>query len=289
MTRQAQEPGLEYALGYSEDEALRLQTQAALLDEIFRLSLLRAGLRQGMRVLDLGSGVGDVAFMAADIVGPFGTVTGVDQAENSLEIARARAAELGLSNVRFEVARLESYDPSETFDAIIGRFVLLYLPSPAAVLKRLLPALQPGGVVVFQELDMSEASQTPPSPLFQQVNDWIFGAFRAANAEIDMGSRLLAEFRRAGFSWPSLAAMTPVDAGPESPYFAFQTALVRSLLPVIERAGLATREQIDLPTLTERLRRDAVENERVLYPPRFVSAWALKAEAHQQGEETLAG
>ncbi|WP_352610661.1 methyltransferase domain-containing protein [Mesorhizobium sp. M0239] len=87
--------------GHSERELKRLATQATLVDPLTRDYLRRAGLRAGMHVLDVGSGAGDVAFLAADVVGPTGLVIGSDRSAEALDAARARAAQRGLANVIF--------------------------------------------------------------------------------------------------------------------------------------------------------------------------------------------
>src|SRR5215813_14453376 len=90
-----------YPLGYSAEEGRRLAAQAAMLEDLTLDVLRRAGLAPGMRVLDLGCGVGDVSLLAARLVGESGAVLGVDRAASSLEIARQRAGALGAGHVRF--------------------------------------------------------------------------------------------------------------------------------------------------------------------------------------------
>ena len=226
-----------------------------------------------MRVLDLGSGLGDVSFLAANVVGPSGSVTGVDRWGPSVETAKFRARAAGLDNVRFVQAELDAFDVEEEFDAIIGQFVLLYLRNPSQVLGRLKRRLSRQGVVLFQELDMSTVSQNPPSELFAEVYRWIFGAFEAGGAERDMGSKLLATFLAAELPRPEMIAVTPVQSGPDAPYYEVLSDIVRSMLPVIEHAGIASAADIEISTLANRLRRDTVENKRVLYAQRVVSAW----------------
>jgi Methylase involved in ubiquinone/menaquinone biosynthesis len=116
-------------LGHSDDELDRLRAQARLIDPISRRFLLEAGIGTGMRVLDVGSGAGDVAFVAVELVGATGEVVGVDRSTAALEVARARAGERSLANVSF----LEG-DPTSTalgrpFDAAIGRYVLSFRPT----------------------------------------------------------------------------------------------------------------------------------------------------------------
>jgi ubiquinone/menaquinone biosynthesis C-methylase UbiE len=137
----------EYALGYSDREKQRLIIQSRFYHELTESLFRVAGLRHGMSVLDVGCGVGDVSLLAASIVGPAGSVLGVDRAAASIETARERVRSAGLPNVAFEVADLPSLNPGRTFDALVGRLVLMYLPDPAATLTHLLRFVRPGGVV----------------------------------------------------------------------------------------------------------------------------------------------
>src|SRR5689334_2745261 len=92
----------EYVLGSSEEEVARLDLQAGAIAPATALLLQAAGIGPGMRVLDLGSGPGHVALMVAEMVGPEGSVLGVDQSAALLEVAERRRQEAGLANVAFE-------------------------------------------------------------------------------------------------------------------------------------------------------------------------------------------
>jgi ubiquinone/menaquinone biosynthesis C-methylase UbiE len=263
-----------YALGYSEEEARRLQVQAALSEDILEYGLERGGLRSGMHVLDLGSGVGDVALCACRFVGPQGSVTGIDRWYPSLEIARKRAADRGLTNVTFVQSELDDFEPERVYDAIIGRFILQYLPDSARLLGRLKNSLQSGGIVISQEVDNSGATQHPPSALFQQVNSWIAAAFKSTGAVYDMGALLPRSFLAAGLPRPEMISMGRVESGPDTPFYEFLTDVLRSVMPVLEKIGVVTPEEVQIDTLAERLRQDAVAEERTLYSARIVTAWA---------------
>jgi ubiquinone/menaquinone biosynthesis C-methylase UbiE len=264
----------DYPLGYSEQEARRLTDQGALLKDLTQDVLQRAGLAPGMRVLDIGCGVGDVSLLVAGIVGPGGSVLGVDRAATSVEAARRRAASLGVTNAHFAEADVATFETDQKFDAIVGRLVLLYLPEPATVLRRLSRHLRVGGIVAFQEFDMSQVSQVPPSELFMKMQQWIRGAFTGGGAEYDMGTKLYATFLRAGLPPPSMIAATQVVCGPTTAGYEFFVRVLRSLLPLVERSGAANMAEIGIDTLASRLRDDAVANERVAFLPRAVGAWA---------------
>jgi ubiquinone/menaquinone biosynthesis C-methylase UbiE len=116
-----------YVLGKSEHEDERLMFQGRILrpytDRYFRA----AGIVPGMTVLDVGSGMGDVTLVAADIVGPAGRVLGLDRDTEGVERARRRALEQGCSSwVSFQRVNLDEFTTTERFDALVGRYILLY-------------------------------------------------------------------------------------------------------------------------------------------------------------------
>ena len=110
-----------YPLGYSAAEARRLEVQGKYLEDLTADVFRRAGITQGMHILDIGCGVGDVSLLAAQMVGMAGSVLGIDRHIASVEIARQRVASLGVKNVRFESVDLNSVDTASTFDAVVGR------------------------------------------------------------------------------------------------------------------------------------------------------------------------
>ena len=107
-----------------------------------------------------------------------------------------------------------------------------------------------------------------------QARRWILDAFAATGAELDMGTQLYATFLQAGLPAPDMIATFPVVGGPTSPGYEHLVQGLRSLLPLIERRGIAKIEEIGIDTLVERLREDAVANDRVIFMSRVVGAWA---------------
>jgi ubiquinone/menaquinone biosynthesis C-methylase UbiE len=156
-----------------------------------------AGIRPGMRVLDLGCGAGDAAFVTADLVGPGGRVVGVDRSPQALTRARLRAEQLGLAQVRFVEADIHDPAPHGPFDAIVGRLVLNYAADPAAVLRSQATVLRAGGLVVPIELDLATARALPAIPLASQALSWLFEAYAKPGRIPDQGTRLWAIHRQA--------------------------------------------------------------------------------------------
>jgi ubiquinone/menaquinone biosynthesis C-methylase UbiE len=119
-------PSGNYILGHSHRELDRLSAQSRLLNPITRRFLLEAGIIAGMRVLDVGTGVGDVAFRAEEIVGEAGEVIGVDREQSALDSARVRAESTTLRNISFCAGDPSNMVFEQPFDAVIGHYVLLF-------------------------------------------------------------------------------------------------------------------------------------------------------------------
>ena len=243
-----------YALGHSDRELDRLSAQARLVDPITRQFFREAGIARGMRVLDVGSGAGDVAFLLAELVGDTGEVVGVDRAPGALAVARARADADSRRNVSF----LEG-DPARMafergFDAVVGRYVLQFQPDPVAMLRALTSHLHPGGIVAFHELDWDGVRSFPPSPTYDQCCRWIVETLRMLGAETRMGIKLHSTFVAAGLPAPSMRLGAVVGGGVNSAdCLELVTDLVETLLPDMGRLGVATAADIGIETLSERI------------------------------------
>src|SRR5277367_2594582 len=109
-----------YVLGHTDRELLRLQAQARLVEPATRQYFREAGIEAGMRVLDVGSGAGDVAFLAAEFVGASGEVIGTDKSVSAISAASHSAREGGLSNVSFREGDPVDLEFDRPFDAAVG-------------------------------------------------------------------------------------------------------------------------------------------------------------------------
>jgi protein-L-isoaspartate O-methyltransferase len=127
----------QYALGSTDAEHERLIRQASRLAPCTERFFRDAGIGPGQRVLDLGSGVGDVAMLAARIVGPSGEVVGIERDARSIARARARVADASLRKVSFTQSDVGQIPSDKLFDAAVGRFILQFVPDPVAVVRSL--------------------------------------------------------------------------------------------------------------------------------------------------------
>lgn len=262
-----------YALGAQDDELDRLDLQGSYYRMATIDALRWAGVEPGMTVLDIGSGTGAVAFDAARVVGPTGSVLGVDLAEASVQTATERAARLGLDNVTFQQADLTSWQPEATFDALTGRLITMYLPNPPAAIAALSRAVRPGGVVLLQEFAMSTGRPVEGAALLQLTIDRMLAAFRAVGAPTDLGLDLGRVFRGAGLGTPTMTVASRWEDGPDAVAYALLAGITRTLLPVMEAHHIATAAEVDIDTLEDRLRATSDQVSGAL-APLLVSAWA---------------
>jgi len=266
----------EYMLGRTHAEHDRLNQQGRLISNITRHFLEEIGLCSGMTVLDVGSGVGDVAIMAACMVAPGGRVVGIDLDESALQRARHRAATEELSNVQFHVCDFQDYTSSCLFDAVVGRCVLLHQPNPAMALTSVAKHARSGGIVAFQEPWFSRGFSFPKAALFEEVIGWLHSTVRASGLDSDIGLRLPSIFASAGLSAPKLTLEMLVDCSPDSEICQFVVDTVRSLLPRLDQLGITASARVQVDTLSERLRHEQAVLGSVVGVMPLMGAWCRK-------------
>lgn len=273
-----------YPFQSSQDERLRLIAQGELVAPLTQRLFERAGIKSGMRVLDIGSGSGDVAFLAARLVGPEGSVIGTDRDPAQVAFAAQRAKANALTNVRFLAADFRELELSAAVDAIVGRLVLMYAADPLDALHRALRNLKAGGVIALQESVIDYEGPVLIEPLdclAARAVEWFRAGFRHAGVQPRMGMRLFGLMRAAGLD-PSreVEMLVPIQQGPEGELFRTLASVVRSQMPAIVASGAATEAEIDIETLEQRLVADAPPQGVVGYfNSGHVGVWARKKSA----------
>lgn len=264
----------DYPLGHSDSELDRLTIQARTLSAHTNLLLRRAGLSPGQRVLDIGCGVGDVSFIATQLVGETGQVVGIDRSQTAIDTARERARFGGHRNVDFLVGDVTDPQVPGKFDAIVGRLVMMYLPDPVAALAKLRSVLRLQGLIVIQEGDLTSIGAEPECPLITQLRDWFVAGFSRTGAATQMGSRLCSVMHQAGFAPEGSWVSTPSYVGPHLTQLDWFSDLTRMLLPTLEAHGIVKAADVDVPTLAARLEAEARARNAIVYAPRLVGVWA---------------
>jgi 2-polyprenyl-3-methyl-5-hydroxy-6-metoxy-1,4-benzoquinol methylase len=244
-----------YILGHSNRELRRLMLQADNLRPITTRLLREIGLAQGMRVVDLGCGAGDVAMLAAEMVGPTGAVVGIDRNAAAIATARERARAAGHANIEFVEGNASEMTGSGNNDLAVGRYVLVHQSDPVALIRAAATHVRPGGAVAFHEVVLLGTWWSfPLVPLWEDTSDLINRTFRSVVTHPDAGARMVEHFYNAGVELPRLFSETPVGGGSDSPLYAWAAETFRTLLPRAEEIGLAVRGEIDIDRLADHLR-----------------------------------
>lgn len=162
--------------------------------------LERAGVGPGLRCLDVGCGGGDVTFDLASLVGLTGHVVGVDVDATKIELARADAAQVAVTNLEFRVADLTSGLGDEEYDVVYARFVLTHLRDPEAAVADMRRVLRPGGRLVVEDIDFGGCFCEPASPDFTRYTEIYEESARLNGGDPRIALRLPAMLERAGLS-----------------------------------------------------------------------------------------
>jgi len=268
-----------YILGYSEQEQKRLLLQATVLREWTERFFRAAQLAPGMHVLDVGCGMGDVSLLAGEMVGPTGSVLGLDRDGDVLGKACERIGQHGCASwVQFQQAEISEFRSEQLFDAVVGRYILHHQQDPTAVLRHLATQVRPGGLLIFHEFDFGSpvAMWPEPPPLWRQTIYLVAEVFRRSGLFPDFGLRLTRTFLDAGLPWPAIRAEVPVGGEPGSYMYDWLAQTVCSLLPLLEKLGLATEEELQVGTLAARLEAEVVSRGCQLIGPTQFGAWVRK-------------
>jgi SAM-dependent methyltransferase len=265
-----------YVLGNAPEELARLDRQAAFIERPTRLLLQAAGIAPGMRVLDLGTGLGHVARLIASLVGPQGSVVGIDRSGAALTEARRRDGEPG-AKVTFVEGDVTRWVSPEPFDAVVERLVLFHVADPVAVVRHHRQNLRRDGLFVSIEFDIGGARTEPPVPLAVEALRWVDEGFIAGGAAPRIGARIGSILHDAGLqqvaNYGVQAYLQPDDpAGP-----ALLAAVVRSLAPVIVTRGIASAHELQLDTLQSRIADEITRARAVFLPPTVSGGWGRVA------------
>jgi SAM-dependent methyltransferase len=265
---------VSYALGASDQEIERLDRQSASIESATRLLLRASGIQPGMRVLDLGTGIGHVAMLIAELVGPRGQVVGIDNSSRLLYVAALRAA--AQPQLRFVEGDVRDWRDEEPFDVIVGRLILFHMADPVNVLRHHAAALRPGGLLLALDFDLGAARTEPVLPMVTEVVGWVNAAFVHAGASPAIGTKLTLLLSEAGLAdvqgFGVQGYIAPGD--PRGP--ALLGGVVRTLAPQISAAGLATPQQIDINTLEARITAAVKAAGAVVVPPTLAGAWGRR-------------
>jgi ubiquinone/menaquinone biosynthesis C-methylase UbiE len=266
----------DYVLGYTDAEQERLIRQAAKLAPITERLFREAGIERGFRVLDLGSGLGDVSMLLARLVGPSGQVVGIERDATSIERARARIAAAGFRNVNFLNTDVNTIVTDQAFDAAVGRFILMFLPDPVSVLRSVSRLVRPGGVLAFNEPSWAPMLALGAGlPLWSRTRHLIHETLMRSGANREMGFALYRVFQEVGLPAPKMHLEMPL--GNDADFIRLTSDLLCSLRPLAEQHKVSLQELGDLETLPDRIRSEVATANTVVSLIAVVGAWSRKS------------
>jgi ubiquinone/menaquinone biosynthesis C-methylase UbiE len=229
-----------------------------------------------MHVLDVGSGAGDVAILAADLVGPSGTVVGADVSTTALAHAKKRTEALGLSHVSFRHGDPTEIEFDKPFDVIVGRYVLLFQADGGAMLSKLAKHVRPGGLIIFHEPDWSFVRSDPPAPLYDLSCRRIVETFRLAKTDTNMASKLYRLFLDAGLPPPVMMMQALIaGAAAASNWIEAVAELTTTLLPTMLRLGVIEQNVLlEIDGLREKIHSQVLAYNSVVVGRAEIGAWS---------------
>jgi len=241
-----------YVLGSTDTEHKRLIRQAAIFNPISERLFHEAGVGPGQRVLDVGSGLGDVSMLIARLVGPSGQVVGVDNDATTIAKAKERVAKAGFQNIGFTQSDVGEIPRGESFDSIVRRLILEFLPDPGAVVKSLVGLLRPGGILAIQDGCWGPLLVLSADlPIRSKCVTLIYQAFQSSGANMDMERVLFRTFQGAGLPAPTMKIEVPAGGDPDLIRWTYD--LFHSLMPRMRQNNLPIDEVGDIRTLQQRL------------------------------------
>lgn len=265
----------EYLLDVGDAGAARLR----LLNEIYGPEsmqlLLRAGLREGMRVLDVGCGIGTMTRWIGTQVGPEGAVVGLDGSAEHIARAREAAHAEGSANVTFVEG--SAYDLSVAgggFDLVYCRLLLMHLERPSEALSAMRAQLAPGGVLVCEDSVVDSSFCDPPSAAQRRLTSLAIATAAQRGHDFSVAGRLDELLRAAGFENVQVARHQPSFVRGEAKRF--EELCFREVAPHVIESGLATSD--DIAEILNELGRIA-EDESVRYHlAEMTQVWGTRPE-----------
>jgi SAM-dependent methyltransferase len=227
-----------YVIRGGEEGKARLSVLSAALAPSTASLLGAAGVREGIRVLDLGCGGGDVTLALAHLVGAQGAVVGIDVDDVSLGLARKDAADARIEHLEYRIGDATDIDARDEYDVVYARFLLTHLAEPAATLARMVAATRPGGVVVVEDLDHSAVYSYPALPALADYVELYNEVARRRGGDPEIGPKLLRMFRMAGLVDVEVRTAQPVFV--DGPPKRFHQITLENVRDSMEAEGVAT-------------------------------------------------
>lgn len=270
----AQRTAERYVLATGDEGEDRLELVEAVHGADTDRLLERARVGAGMRVVDVGCGIGAVSCRIGRRVGRQGEVVGVDISPEQVALAARRASQRpGNEHVRFVEG--SAYDTGlgrGAFDAVFARFVLMHLARPMDALIEMGALLKPGGMLIVEDGDFSAPYCVPGSTAFDRCFELYREAVTRQGADPLIGPSLPVMAMDAGFPECNVAIVQPVLREGEAKRLPEWTLLEAG--PALVEAGLTNDTEIT--AIAEEMRRLAMDPSTRFGMAQMTQVWAAK-------------
>ncbi len=258
----------------SEKERRRLEVQAGMLEPFTKRFLAGAGLSNGMSILDVGTGVGDVAFLAAEMVGPTGRVLGIDCEGGMIKRAQQRAHAKQVENIQFQTGSLLPGEQLGKFDFVTGRLVTAFQPDQVDFLRRVVSRVKVGGSIALIEAgwNLCGTWTNPTIPAYDELIERSLSLIETLGFDTQLGSRLTQLFAHAGLGEPSVTAELLVG-GPDSELLDYSLLNFENLFITARKRGLEAPDETALNLMWAEIRKAATASHVQFSGPCVVGAF----------------
>lgn len=158
--------------------------------------LKQAGIKKGLKCLDLGCGTGDVSFEIAKLVGASGKVRGLDMDPIKIEKAQLRASTEKFTTTQFIQGNIFEWCESANYDLIYTRFLLTHLPQAESLIPKLINGLKPGGVLIVEDIDFQGHISHPQSNSYDRYVELYQKVVQMRGGDPNIGPKLFSYFTR---------------------------------------------------------------------------------------------
>ncbi len=196
---------INYVLGTAEKETERLSIQSTLFEKESIQTLNLAGIRQGMRCLDAGCGVGHTTLLVSNLVGKSGKVVGLDISADNIDACKKKLSHVN-DNLEFVVGDIHDTKLEESsFDFVYSRFLFQHLTNPEKAVVRISKLITDEGIIAIEELDHGLWLSYPPDPHLRELKKAYVNLLRLSGSDPFIARKLYSIFSKYGLK-PNVAA-----------------------------------------------------------------------------------